>query len=721
MNAAVLLLLPLLAAASISSQVVKASAANVESSPIDKVVTLITEMKAQAEKEAKEDMEAYDKYKCWCETTEAEKTAAIKAAQKHLADLNAFIEYAAGKEGELKSEIAGLEDDIAADNSALGTATSVREKESDEFAAMEADSKESIGLLTQAIDVLTKAQTLAQTGKSTSETHAALIQVKNVVSKHFPQFKGIMQKDLYDMMSSFQDVVKQEQEMSRTAVATGAFLGEVFLPKREAAALEQSEEKAPIEGGGAAAGAKSYNSAGGQIIGLLSEMKDEMVRDLSAAQKTEFKALVDFQSLRAAKLAEIQASTKQKDMKQASLADLLDRAAKAAEDIEATKNARSADEKFVAEMTENCKVVDQEFEARTKIRGDEIVALGEVLDILTGDDARDLFAKSVGTSLLQVDQQSSLQDRAMKHIALVAKKHNNWALLSLAVRVRLDAFTKVKAAIDKMLAELKKQQKDDYEKNEQCKKDLDTTEDNIKIAEREKKDLGEKNLDLSNTIETLTGEIETLKKEVADAEVQLKTAGIDRKAENELYQQNVADQRATVKVLNMALDRMKEFYSPSLMQIHSHQPVPGAAASAPPPKPKAYEKSGGAGGVMQLLTMIIEEATRAEQELQSDENQAQKMYGEFVTATKTSIEADRSSIAEKEKQLAETESALSATKESQLANEAMLGDLNNLLVGFHADCDYIIKYFKVRQQFRQEEIDSIEEAKAILSGADFGK
>merc|ERR1719174_1966168 len=163
-----------------------------------------------------------------------------------------------------------------------------------------------------------------------------------------------------------------------------------------------------------------------------------MVRDLTAAQKTEFKALVDFQNLRAAKLAEIEAANKQKSLKEAALADLLDRAAKAAEDLEAMKNARAADEKFVAEMTENCKVVDQEYAARTKIRGDEIVALGEVLDILTSDDARDLFAKSVGTSLLQVNQQSALQDRAMQHIATVAKKHNNWALLSLAVRVRLD-------------------------------------------------------------------------------------------------------------------------------------------------------------------------------------------------------------------------------------------------------------------------------------------
>merc|ERR1712146_281272 len=73
-------------------------------------------------------------------------------------------------------------------------------------------------------------------------------------------------------------------------------------------------------------------------------------------------------------------------------------------------------------------------------------------------------------------------ERAMKRLAAIAKRHKNWSLAALAVRTRLDAFTKVKAAMDKMTAELEAQQKNDYEKNEQCKKDLDTTEDNIKIA-----------------------------------------------------------------------------------------------------------------------------------------------------------------------------------------------------------------------------------------------
>merc|ERR1719181_1486196 len=521
---------------------------------------MIEEMKATVEKEGKEDLKAYDEYKCWCNTGGEEKKNAIAYATETIADLEAFLGDAAGREGELKTEIGVLTQDIADDNSAIAQASGVRDKENAEFAVTEADLKSSIGLLKEAIETISNAQTLAQVSP-------ALVEVRSVVKKHVGNFEGVMQKDLFDMLGTFDKMLgTKNAKKGESSIATGAFMGEVFLPKRDAAVLEQEGQEQPS---GGAAGAKSYNSQGGQIVGLLGAMKDEMVRDLTAGQKEEFKALVDFQNLRAAKLAEIEATQKQLELTETALADLLDRAAKAKADLEAMIAAKAADEKFVAEMTENCKIVDQEYAARSKIRAEEVVALSETIEILTGDDARELFARSVGTSFIQTDMSVSAQervtDKVMKKLMMLGKKSNNVALMSLAVRVKLDAFDKVKKTMDNMLAELKTQQKNEYDQNERCKKDIDETEDTIKIEQRNKKDLEDKNQDLTNTLATLNDEIKTLKQEVSDMEVSLKKAGIDRKAENELYQQSVADQRATISILNMALDRMKEFYTPNAL------------------------------------------------------------------------------------------------------------------------------------------------------------
>ena len=125
-------MLCLLLSSAVAVVQLKPSAAltNLNDSPIQKVVTLVTEMKGQTIKEGEEDQKAYDKYNCWCVTTTAEKTAAIADATAQLQELESFVEEAAAKEGELKTEIAGLEADIAKDTEALKTATAMRNEES---------------------------------------------------------------------------------------------------------------------------------------------------------------------------------------------------------------------------------------------------------------------------------------------------------------------------------------------------------------------------------------------------------------------------------------------------------------------------------------------------------------------------------------------------------------------------------------------------------------
>jgi len=706
------------------------SAITSSSSAISKVVTLITEMKEQCIKDSEADTEAFDKYKCWCITTEEEKKAAIAAAEAKLEELNAFLEEAAAKEGELKTEIAGLEDDIAKDQDALETARANREKENKEFLEEEADLKETLSLLAEAIGVLQKVQLLQKQGKPASKM--ALVQVRDIVQRISPKFHNVMQKDLYDMLGALEDVEQQH-------------LGSIFLPKKSAAALEQSwkhlehreldlpwiktseeigKEANPNDLKGAAAGAKSYNSRSGSILGILKAMGDNTAKDLGDAQKEELQAEISFQNLQAAKIAEITAATKSKEQKELALSDLLYKVANAKEDVTATTKALEADQTFLAETMEGCGKEDAEYAKRMKIRTQEITAIAETLKILTGDEARSLFDKTI-SSFLQLGSvsesvtsaaQEMAKTSAMQRILAAAKKHKNWALASLAVRVRLDAFTKVKAAMDRMVADLKAEQKAEYAKNEACKKELDQTEDKIKEGMNTKEDLDQRHAELVNILATAADDIARLNTEVADMEVSLKEAGEQRKAENGVYQQSVSDQRATIRILNMAMARLKKFYTAgtNLVEIHLHAP--------PPPKSSAtdaFEINANSGGVMQLLSKIIGDAESVEIELKLTEQNQQKNYAELVSATTASIEADRQAIAEKQEQLSTAEGDKSETEEAQLANDASLAKLNELLVATHTDCDWIMKYFDLRQNARAEEINAIEEAKAILSGANF--
>merc|ERR1712060_647584 len=146
----------------------------------------------------------------------------------------------------------------------------------------------------------------------------------------------------------------------------------------------------------------------------------------------------------------------------------------------------------------------------------------------------------------------------------------------------------------------------------------------------------EKHRNLVNEIETLSEEIAQLQKEDVDMQVALKEAGEQRKEQNGVYQTSIMDQRATTNILNKALARLKAFYqTKSLLQVGDDPPEnqPGRAIAPPPPKGsfKGYHKSGGAGAVTQLLMKVIENSEVEEKQLEMDEQNGQRLYGEFVS------------------------------------------------------------------------------------------
>merc|ERR1719382_2331326 len=196
-----------------------------------------------------------------------------------------------------------------------------------------------------------------------------------------------------------------------------------------------------------------------------------------------------------------------------------------------------------------------------------------------------------------------------------------------------------------------------------CNTEIDSNEDGITQKNHEKDDLEGKKLGLENAIASLNTELDELKKQVADSQVALKQAGEDRKAENVVFQQSISDQRATINVLNKASDRLSKFYSnATLLQKNSRQEPeagtePGAAVEAPPPKPEAYAKSGGGGGVLQMLAKITQDAAREEAAILKSEQGAQASYEALVKDMNEVITADQKAIVHKSKLVEESTAA----------------------------------------------------------------
>jgi len=94
-------------------------------------------------------------------------------------------------------------------------------------------------------------------------------------------------------------------------------------------------------------------------------------------------------------------------------------------------------------------------------------------------------------------------------------------LAALAVKVRLNAFTEVKKAIDDLVAALLKEKADEIKKKDFCVAEFNTNQLQTEKKTKEKKDLIAHIKELDFTIEDLTKAIDTLKAEIADANEQL--------------------------------------------------------------------------------------------------------------------------------------------------------------------------------------------------------
>jgi len=420
-----------------------------------------------------------------------------------------------------------------------------------------------------------------------------------------------------------------------------------------------------------------------------------------------------YEDLKAAKEEEIAAGQAQIDTKTQELADTDEKNAQAKEDVEDTKNSLSADEQFLMMLKEKCSMTDSEWEERQKTRQLEMEACSKALAVLSSDDAHDLFTKTFNPSLMQKESSmhSERRSQASKLLSAVAQKVQNPRLATLAVRVRLDAFTRVKKAIDDMVSQLLKEKEDEIKHKDFCVDEFNTNELQTEKKDRQKQDLTAKIEDLTQTIKALTQAIDQLKSEVSEMQVQMKRAGEDREKENKEFQTTVADQRATAKLLKATLTILQDFYGKALLQEPAGPPPPAGF--------EAYKKNQASGGVMGMIQQIIDDAKAMEAEAIRSEEDAQKAYEDFVKETNASIEAKSKDIVNKSETKAKAESELVETKEAKEATMLELEQLSNYNAELHQSCDFVMKNFDVRQTARDEEIEALKQAKAILSGAKF--
>merc|ERR1719207_419052 len=489
-------------------------------------------MSAQLQKEAEEDAETYESMACWCETGDKQKAKAIADGKQTSSGLGATIEELTSKSLQLKSDIETLEASVAEQTAALTQATAIRDKEKAEFVAEEKEMIQSITSLKGAVITLSK-------------THGESASMLQMLQSHAAKHKDIVMHALNG----------RQRHLVFNFMQTDT-------------------------------------PASGEIFGVLKQMKESFETNLASSQREEANAEKEYASLKAAKTKELAAAEAQIKSKKQSLGDTDEANAQAALDKKDTETALEADISFLADLKDKCAVADSEYAARVKVRSEEITAVSDTMAMLTSDEANDAFTKSM--TFIQKSSMSSVQSKVVNVLTQAGKDLQAPRLSTLAMKLKLDAFSKVKANIDDMVEKLKIESADEVKDRDFCIGELNTNDRQAAAKADQKADLEAKIAQLTSDIADLTASIKALSAEVTSTQVEMMKASKNREAENKQFQMVIQDQRATQAILEKAVARLGEFYNKkALLQEQAKEDAkdaaPGEALSAPPAQ-KTYAK-----------------------------------------------------------------------------------------------------------------------------------
>jgi len=681
--------------------------------PIRKVVTLLQNMQGKIETEGAQQKEVHDKYMCYCQTAGATLQGSIDAAGNKIPQLQSQLKESSAQKVQFEQELKDHQSSRGEAKQAMQTANSLRAKEAAAFAKESGDLQTNVDALSAAIKAL----------------------------------EGGM----------------------AGGVAGGAFLQNGLAQTVERIAIDadmQNYERQVLVSFLAGKSTNGYSPASGQIVGILKNMKDTMVKELSEVKGAEAGAIKTFDEMMAAKTHEVNANTKAIETKTQRIGDLGVEISAMGNDLSDTEKQLAADEEFLANMDGTCAEKKKLYETAVGLRSQELLAIADTIKILNDDDALELFKKTLpgASSLLQVAESSQqLSKKALSMIRQVKPTGNRASLdlISLSLTGRKVNFDKVVGLIDKLVVNLGNEQVDDDNKKEYCDAQFDTSDDKRKGLAIDISDNDKAATKTSDRIATLTEELKALADGITALDKQVAEETANRKEAHADYKELMASDGAAKELLGIAKNRLNKFYNPKLYKAPPKRVLseedsitvnfggtlaptaaPGGIAGtgvtaasfvqvrmhnddsvAPPPPPgavTAYQNKGEMNnGILRMLDMLVADLDKEMQQADVQEKDDQAEYIVFTKEAAAKRIADSKSITDKEEDKANSEGNLQKLKDEGVAKMKEMMATEEYIGNLHAECDWLLSNFQLRKDARAGEVESLKKAKAVLSGADF--
>merc|ERR1719277_1765162 len=362
--------------------------------PVQKVLTMMTEMKTKGEAMMEEELKTYASYKEWVSDTSRTLGFEIKTAESDIEKYTAAAAKADSDVAELSRAIKKLESELAATEAEKKEATDIRNSQHAEYVKLSTDYSDSVDALERAIQTME--------------------------SKNY-------------------DVPQAEAFLQKMAVAKPGM-------RRVLAAFIQESKSQEVAKGGPAVAAYEFQSGG--IIELLEKFLKKFKGELEEVETEESNQAHNF-DMEVIQLSDtIDYMKKEIEEKTVLKAKRASESAQAKSDLASTKKEKAEDEKTLADMKATFAAKTDQFKTNQDVRKQELAAISKAIEIIANPDVASSYGEHINfaqvkTSLLQIRSarsRVSSRQRVATFLQKKAKLLSSEVLKNLAVQVESNPF-----------------------------------------------------------------------------------------------------------------------------------------------------------------------------------------------------------------------------------------------------------------------------------------
>lgn len=642
-----------------------------KNTPIEKVLQMLSDLKANVQQEQKDAYDTYAKQTSLCDNKTSSLSFLIKDQRAQLSELLATIDNEVATLSRLETKMGDLTKEIAKKSRQLTDAQNERKEEYKLYQKEMVEINKVIKTIRHAIQILE------------SSTGASLLQTNNTVNV-VEVLTKIAGAEALSFMSS-----------DRVAALLQTTDNDSFG--------DDDDDKAP-----------GYEARSTGVVETLSDVLDKAEDQKDEAQKSEMTNLFNFKVMEKDLEGALKYAQQQFDGCKADTAAHTQSKTEAEADVVTVKKAIKIDTATLAEVDQKCKDEAAAFTQENKDRQEEIKALSDAKDEveqkalpMERQDRKRIGEVSFLQEKSKAITHAMVRDNSVYHAAVhevekLADEQKSQVLTQLAIRMSnairrkgLDPFRKVKGLLSDMISKLMDEKEEQADENAFCESQFEST--------KKSKDDKQSQLDaLQSKLDTALAKHTKMQRELAEINQMIASGEEDFASQTNVRamvhanyaKQKEMNEKGEEGVKN-AMKALREFY--------------GSSEEASP--------TDVAHSIINLLEIIETDITKTLAALESDEDMAVRDYNEATQQYKIEMTNYQSDAKHKEREVTSLSTTIQEVERDMASLNEELSSVNEFYDKLKQRCLFRADTYKEKIAKMEKELAGLKRALALLKNA----